>query len=106
MVLRRQNHSSEAGGSGPAAPGAFGKQYPSLWEYLTTVSWPDGTARRTSTLLLFSDAGCVKLCLNDRDAELSTWMTGRDPEEALEALEAVLEAGTGEWRANPTKRRK
>jgi hypothetical protein len=82
------------------APGwsPFAKDYPALWEYLSAVSWEDGTSRETSTVLLFTEDGRVKACLHDRAEARSLWSSGEGVEGALGALEHALETGQAEWR--------
>lgn len=82
------------------------RDFPALFEFLTVSRWEDGTPRATGTLLLFSDAGVFKFCLNDRDAGLALWVSSSCLLGALESLERALAEGTGEWRGQATKRRK
>lgn len=77
---------------------AWRQAYPALAEYMECDSWPDGSQRRTSTLLVFCEAGAVKGCLNDRDAGRSLWATAGSLDSLLVALEAMLSTGQGEWR--------
>lgn len=77
---------------------AFQARYVALGEYLTTDRWPNGDMRLTSTLSLFVDDGVWKVCLNDRQEELVLFATGDSMLGVLEALEATLRAGTGDWR--------
>jgi hypothetical protein len=87
---------------------AWRESYPALAEYMEADQWPDGTARKTSTLLVFCEAGCVKGCLNDRDGGRSLWSTSDSLAALLASLEAMLATGTGEWRqsgyASPTQK--
>jgi hypothetical protein len=69
-----------------------------LFEYLGSTSYDDGSARRTSTLLVFIEDSRVKGCLNDRQEERSLWVTEDTLEDLLVGLEMVLAAGTGDWR--------
>jgi predicted RNase H-like HicB family nuclease len=69
-----------------------------LGEYLTLEVWEDGTARRTSTLLMFIEDGVWKVCLRDRANSRTLWRAGESPEEALAALEAALEGDATDWR--------
>lgn len=78
----------------------FAEGLPALMEYLTAASYPDGAPRETSTVMLFCDGGVFKACLNDREAQRSLWASGPSFLDALEALEAMLSTGTGEWRQN------
>jgi hypothetical protein len=71
---------------------------PTLWEYLSLASWDDGSARVTSSLLLFVEDGLCKLCLNDRALERTGWASGVTLEAALSAMDASLADGRMEWR--------
>jgi len=86
--------------------GPWAKRYPAIWEYLTADRWEDGAVRQTSTLQLFGDRGSLKVALKDRENGVICFLSGRDPEEALEALEMALRNGTAEWREDSYKKRK
>lgn len=77
------------------------KRWPALTEYMSTTTWPDGTARQTSTLLLIVEEDVAKICLNDRDADRSCWMAGTSFLALLDGLEAALAKDMVEWRARP-----
>ena len=77
----------------------FRSRFPALAEYLEVDSWDDGKTRLTSTLLVFVEDGSVKGCLNDREADRALWVTAGSIQGVIEALEAALAAGTGDWRA-------
>lgn len=93
----------EAPANGQGRPGAAGadtlaSQFPALVEYLTLATWPDGTARETATLLLLSEDGLWKACLNDRGNERSGWLSGSTLGGLLGSLEAHLAEDRMEWR--------
>lgn len=79
--------------------GEFLARWPSVLEMLTSVQYPDGEPRRTSTITFFYEDGAAKVCLNDRDNGLTGWAAGVDALEALDALEGLLAADTVVWRA-------
>jgi len=69
------------------------------WEFLTSTRWamPPGP-RRTGTVNFFCDAGKVKALLNDRDANLTAFVT-LDPSKGLwEAVEEALLSTSTDWR--------
>jgi len=78
--------------------GKWKAKFPALAEWLETDLWPDGSARKTSTLLVFVEGGAVKGCLNDRDGCQSLWASSGSIQGLLEALEGALASGEGEWR--------
>lgn len=96
----------DGGPAGPAPRGDLLGHLPTLLDYLAVDRYDSGELRTVSTLLLFTDSGTWKTCLNDRESSRSLWASGRTPEEALEALETMLETGSGEWRhsAGPPKK--
>lgn len=85
---------------------AFIKQFAAIMEYLSASKYPDGSERTTSTLTFFADDNVCKVVLNDRDQGKSLWSSGATPLDALVALEAMLRAGEGEWRASGPPQKK
>lgn len=77
---------------------SFQGRFPTLYEYLTCDKWEDGTARATSTLLLFLDAGILKGCINDRAMSRSLFVGGSTLQSLLEAAEEALRAENPGWR--------
>lgn len=66
--------------------------------FLCLEKWPDGSARRTGTLLLFVDQGKLKACVTDRDAQLVAFVSGDSLPGLLDALERGLRDDTLDWR--------
>lgn len=87
--------------SGPPGEDEFSAKYPAIWEYLTLEQFDDKTARETSTLLVLTEDGCVKLCLNDRAANATCWVSGATMTAAMTKLEASLASGEAEFRSRP-----
>lgn len=71
---------------------------PTLFEFLTQRDWPDGSLREPGTLLVFTEDGHFKACLNDRDSGHSAFASGRTPTDLLEVLEKGLTENGLEWR--------
>jgi len=86
-----------------ADPG-WSKRWPALCSHLFDNKYDDGTPRVTSTLMILAELGVLKVCLNDRDAERSAWVSGRGVDEALDALEVGLVEDRLDWRARPPSR--
>lgn len=82
---------------------AWIEKHPALWEYLTLDTHENGQEREKSMLCIFIDDGFVKVALQDRDEGLTLWMSGNSLPEAVDALEAKLQAGDGEWRPSGSK---
>lgn len=83
-----------------AEDAVFSDAYPALWEYLTLETWDDGTSRQTATLLVLSEGGSIKGCLNDRERERSCWATSWSFDGLLKALDEKLADGSAEWRSS------
>jgi len=82
----------------------WAKSLPALTEYLTATKYDGGQGRVTSTLLLFLENGVLRLCLNDRDNNRSTFMSGETVDMALHALDAALSSDTADWRTRSNHR--
>jgi hypothetical protein len=78
---------------------------PALLEHLSVAQWEDGSERETSTLLVFTEDGTWKACLNDRSHDRTAWAAGRSLVGLLLGLEAAVAAGTVEWR-RPARKKK
>jgi hypothetical protein len=84
----------------PAAGDAlWADLYPRLHEHLVEITYDDGDARQTSTLLLVAEGGRFKGCLNDRDQSRSAWVSAETVNDVLAALELGLLNGSLDWRA-------
>lgn len=81
-----------------AAAQQWSAGHPALWEYMTLDEFEPGQPRETSMLMVFVEDNRFKACLQDRQEGRSLWATSPTLEGALEALEAHLAAGTGDWR--------
>jgi hypothetical protein len=98
-VLKKRDSRPTAGSAGEGIGScSVGSMIPGLMEMLTSVSWPDGSRRVASTLLLFSDEGFIKACLNDRDQGLTAWSSGVSLTACLLALEQGLANDSLAWR--------
>lgn len=73
------------------------KSFPALNELMTVTRF-EGKARQTSTLSIFAEAAAFKARLCDRDSDNVLFMTADTFLGVLEALEAALQSGTGDWR--------
>lgn len=71
---------------------------PTIRSYLCDTKWADGTARQTSTLNLFTEAGRWKAYLNDRAMQRSTCVSATTFVGLLQVLEEALASDRVEWR--------
>lgn len=97
MALRREE-AEKAKRSVVAEGGSTLAGCPVLAEYLTATAFEDGSERPTATLLLFTEDGVWKCCLNDRANARSAWVSGQTPEECVSALEEAVSTGEVQWR--------
>lgn len=78
---------------------AFGKAYPSLAEFISRETWEDGSSRTLGTILILCEDGRAKCWLNDKDANVSCWVSGDTVSAALKAAEKAVAGPGGDWRA-------
>jgi len=108
MAISRRNAGSGAPPSCTWTPGDadFFGHYPLLFEFLTETRFADGGARKTGTMLVFVDAGCLKACLSDREESLVAFVTSGSFEGLLDAMEGGLSHDSLDWRPASGGRRK
>ena len=107
QFVKRAEQARDAAKTGErASDAAFRARYPALYEWLSLDQYDDGQPRETATLLVFLDDGAFKVCLNDRDQGRSLWATGGSFDASLQALEAFLATGEGDWRSSGQGRQK
>lgn len=111
MLKRNASADSSSGSSGKQPePCELSLAYPTVFEFLSLEKWPDGNTRVTGTITLLVDSGMVKAAMNDRDAGLSAFVSGRTLTSLLTELEGGLQDGSIEWRRkrdfSPSKTRK
>jgi len=82
------------------------RNYPALYEYLTSTTYPDGSKRETSTILVFVDDGQLKVCLNDRETSLMLWSSGESFEESLLVMDELLRSDNPPWRESKSKKKR
>jgi len=73
--------------------------YPQILEYLSQTTYPDGSKRETSSLVVLCDGASWRVCLSDRDNQRVMWKTGATLVDALEAVElSLLGDDPSDWR--------
>lgn len=77
----------------------FIKKFPTVYEYLVTSKWDDGSERESSTLSVFVEDGMLKIALNDRDQHRSLYVSAETLQGALAALEKAVSGSMPEWRS-------
>lgn len=76
----------------------FMERWPEIYEWMCLQSYPAGGSRVTSTILLFCDAGAIKLCFNDRDNNRSVFINDATFTGAMDRLECGLKKDDLDWR--------
>lgn len=84
----------------PASLGSWGKAYPTLCEFLSALTWEDGSSRECGSVILFWDreAGAWKACLNCKDTSRVGFVSGDSPDDLLKGLERALANDRIDWR--------
>lgn len=85
---------SPVGDEGPLSAAVI----PTIRSYLCDDRWADGTPRKPSTLLIFTEDGRWKCCLSDRDLERNAFFTATSLSGLVEAVEQSLASDRVEWR--------
>lgn len=67
--------------------------------YLCDTSWDDGSARETTTVLVFVEAGAFKVAINDRALARSAFLSADSLLGLLDAAELALREEELDWRA-------
>lgn len=84
----------------------FEKKYPALWAFLTDDKWSSGDSRETGSVLLFSQEGCWKAMIKDKDSGYIAFVTKNTFKTLLEALERGLVEEKLDWREDAFKSKK
>jgi hypothetical protein len=87
---------------GPCTPeslGDWGKKYPAICEFLSLLSWEDGSSRVPGSLILFWEDGSWKACLNDKDTNRVGFLSAATPTDLLGSIEKALCSDRIDWRA-------
>ena len=103
MRRPNKNESERVQTSAMAAPGQWGKVYPSLWAFLADPAFDDGTPRTTGTVMLFCEQGRLKAWVHDREMERTAFLTAADPEDLFAHLNDGLETDDMDWRSTARK---
>lgn len=85
---------------GPLHDPVFQKKYPTLYDYLTQTSWPDGTPRELASLSIYPSPGILRIFLRDPATGLCCWVSCTSLTEVYEAVEAALNDSGHEWRVD------
>lgn len=82
----------------PAAEDAIGLAYPTVLRFLTLQTYADGERRVPGSITLFWDAGVLKAAVNDKDAEMSAFVSGAGLAGLLASIEDGLVEDRLDWR--------
>src|SRR5437763_1806987 len=98
MLQRRERQGPGGGSSKPLLACAWSKKHPTVAEFLSSSVWPDGEPRVLGTITFLFDQGMCKAALNDRDADVSSFVSAKTFTELMEALDKGLSGYSLEWR--------
>ncbi len=73
--------------------------YPLVVKFLTLTVYGNGERRVPGSITMFVDGGLLKACLNDKDADLSAFVSGGGLAGLLDAMERGLGEDRLDWRA-------
>lgn len=99
-VAKRSETGSPGAAMVAAHSGDLAQLAPALAERLTLLTYEDGSARQTDTLLVFAQDGVWKAALRDRDSRLCLWAASPVLIDLVEVLEGLLCDPAAVWRAD------
>lgn len=102
-VDRPQTSESGQNGKHVSSP-IFADNFPTLWEFLTKQR-DLGELHKTGCLTLFADGVKLKVCLNDRPARSSCFVSGSGLLEVLARCDRGLLEGSLRWSKKGYQRR-
>lgn len=71
---------------------------PTLHEFFTVID-PQLTTKKGGTLLMFAEDGMWKVCLRDRQTNMSLWLSHEDlGAEFFRVVSSAIDDGKGVWR--------
>jgi hypothetical protein len=71
---------------------------PDLVSFLSGLTWPDGSARQSGTIMLMTEVGVWKCWLHDRDAGMGCFVSGKTLDSCLERAEEAVGSSEADWR--------
>jgi hypothetical protein len=98
LMIRPQKAVAGAVPSGSVSDPQMQQRCPTLWEYLTTTTYDDGSPREPSTLLVFLQEGSLKGMIRDKDGDRCLWAAARSLVGLLDALDGALGDPQADWR--------
>jgi len=105
-VKASANGASASSTSNALEMGLF-KPFPELWDFLTTITLPDGGSRLTGRLSVSFESGVLKLSLTDDYTGQYACLSGKRVDDLLAEVELRLADGSLPWRpSNYTARRR
>lgn len=77
---------------------AWETRWPNICEYMTTLSYDDGSVREPSSISVKIQEGLVLAVMNDPSVTRSIYRSGPTLEEAINAIEEALHSNRADWR--------
>jgi len=100
-LIKRRGSGQMEGSAGVVQQTTWIMEHKLIWEYLTSVTFEDGTPREPSTITIMrGDLEGIKMVMNDRAENLSLWVTGVDVEDGLCQMELLLGTTSPPWRGS------
>jgi len=81
----------------------IGLAYPCVLKFLTLTAYGDGKRRVPGSITLFFDAGVLKAAVNDKDVDMSAFVSGSGLAGLLASIEDGLVEDRLDWRENRKK---
>lgn len=98
MLEKRASRSGENVASGSLSDPQSQQRWPTLWHHLTQKTWPDQSARQTSSILVFEQEGQLKAMLRDKEAGECLWVAAKSLVGLFDAVEGALNDPEPDWR--------
>lgn len=100
LPLQKPGGSASSCGSlsGTPCTGTIFESFPTLWEFLTLSKWPDASLRKVGTIILFTEGDKWKCCVKDPSGGRVAFVTGKDLDSLLLAVDAGLDQDDLDWR--------
>lgn len=100
-MLHRRNQPSGNGKAGSFCDPKATEKFPSLVEFLTVTEWAPDEPRDPGSVTVFVQDGRVKVCFNDKDANMTAFASLDTLTDVLKEMERLLAKDDLEWRKNP-----
>jgi len=105
-IKKRDAAVAEGGGPAKLKETMWMKNFPLLWEFLSSDQFEDGSSRRLPTVTIFLGSDGLQACLNDREQGLAAFVTAQTVDGLWIALEKGLKDDSLDWRRSSSPSQK